>query len=187
MTEPRFKPINDAEMTAEQRRVAEAIVAGPRGEVRGPFLPLLESPELCDRVQRLGEFVRYHNSLPEPLKELAILVTARHWTAQFEWHVHHGLALKAGLAPAICDAIAAGRRPERMSAKETAVYEFCTELLETKQVSDKAFAAVREHFGERGAIDLVGTLGHYGVISMVLNAARVAIPDDAKPLAPIKK
>ena len=117
MTEPRFKPINDAEMTAEQRRVAEAIVAGPRGEVRGPFLPLLESPELCYRVQRLGEFVRYHNSLPEPLKELAILVTARHWTAQFEWHVHHGLALKAGLAPAICDAIAAGRRPERMSAE----------------------------------------------------------------------
>jgi 4-carboxymuconolactone decarboxylase len=97
------------------------------------------------------------------------------------------LALKAGLAPAICDAIRDGKRPERLSADEAAIYDFCTELLATRQVSDKTFAAVRERFGERGVIDLVGTLGHYGVISMVLNTARVAIPKDATPLKPIEK
>jgi 4-carboxymuconolactone decarboxylase len=187
MSEPRFAPLPDSAMTREQRKVAAEIAAGPRGAVGGPFLPLLRSPELADRVQRLGEFVRFRNSLPEPLKELAILVTARHWTAQYEWFAHRRMALEAGLAPAICDAVARGERPANLSPDETAIYDFATELVETKQVTDAAYAAVHDRFGDRGVIDLVGTLGHYGLISMVLNVARVPIPASATPLAPSKR
>lgn len=187
MTGPRFADLALSAMTPEQRQVAGEIASGPRGHIVGPFFPLLRSPQLADRVQRLGAFVRFDNSLPPALKELAILVTARHWTAQFEWWAHRRLALEAGLAPAICDAIAEGKRPSAMSPDETAIYDFATELVETKQVTDATFAAVKDRFGERGVIDLVGTLGHYGIISMVLNVARVAIPADAKPLAPLTR
>jgi len=187
MSEERFKPQTLDEMPPEQRRAAEAIIGGPRGGMRGPFKALLRSPELAEHAQLLGAYVRFRSSLPEPLKELAILITGRHWTAQFEFYAHRKLALEAGLDPAIATAIAEGKRPAALSPAETAVYDFCTELLYTKQVSDTVFAAARECFGERGIIDLIGTVGYYSLVSMTLNVDRYNLPEGEKPpLKPLK-
>lgn len=185
MTE-RFKPLSLDEMTPEQRRMAENVLAGPRKAMSGPFGAFVYSPETGDHAQKLGAQLRFRNSLPEKLKELAILVVARFWTAQFEWYAHHRMALEAGLDPAIGKAIAEGRRPERMSAEETAIYQFCTELLETREVSDATFAGVRDRFGEKGAVDLICTMGYYCLVSMTLNVNRYPLPADATPLQKLK-
>jgi len=179
---PRLPPIPESELSEAQRRVRDGIASGPRGGVRGPFDALLRSPELADRLQKVGAYVRFESSLPAPLSELAILVTARHWGAQYEWWAHRRLAEKAGLAPAIADAIAEGRRPGALQEDEAAVYDFCRELHETKTVSDAAWGAALARFGERGVIDLIGTCGYYGAVSMVLNAARVPLPEGVEPL-----
>jgi len=181
MTEPRFKPLSDAEMTPEQRRLAQAIVAGPRGQLRCPFQALLRAPEMGDLVQRLGEHVRYKNVLPAALKELAILVTARHWTAQYEWYAHRKFAIEAGLSAQQCDAIAAGKRPE-LSAEQAVIYDFASDLLTNRSVSDARFAAVKDRFGERGVVELVGTLGYYSTVAMILNVDRHPLPEGATPL-----
>ena len=178
---PRLPPIPESELSEAQRRVRDGIASGPRGGVRGPFDALLRSPELADRLQKVGAYVRFESSLPAPLSELAILVTARHWGAQYEWWAHRRLAEKAGLAPAIADAIAEGRRPGALQADEAAVYDFCRELHETKNVSDAAWNVALARFGERGVIDLIGTCGYYGAVSMVLNAARVPLPEGVAP------
>jgi len=157
---PRLPPIPESELSEAQRRVRDEIASGPRGGVRGPFDALLRSPELADRLQKVGAYVRFESSLPARLGELAILVTARHWGAQYEWYAHRRLAEQAD---------------------EAAVYDFCRELHETKNVSDAAWDAALEHFGERGVVDLIGTCGYYTVVSMVLNAARVPMPEGVAP------
>jgi 4-carboxymuconolactone decarboxylase len=181
MTE-RFKPLALDEMTPDQRRMAENLLSGPRKGMRGPFSALLYSPEIGDCAQQLGAKVRFHNSLPEKLKELAILLVGRFWTAQFEWYAHRRLALEAGLDAAITDAIADGKRPAKMSDDEAAIYTFCTELLDAREVSDAAFAGVKDRFGERGVVDLICTMGYYGLVSMTLNVNRYPLPADATPL-----
>ena len=187
MNEPRFKPLSAETMTPEQRRVVEGIVSGPRKAVRGPFNALLRSPELADRVQKLGEYVRFNTSIPPRLNELAILLTARRWMAQYEWYAHRQLAMKAGLKDEIAGAIAEGKRPSALQEDETIVYNFCKEVLETGYASDAAFKAVVDKFGERGAVDLIGVIGYYSLVSMVLNVDGVPIPDGGKPpLAPLK-
>ena len=187
MPEQRFKPLSLDEMTPAQRRIAERITAGPRGSLQGPFHPMLRSPALADVWEPVGAYVRFRSMLPEPLKELAILLTARHWTSQFEWWAHRRLALAAGLAEPICDAIAAGQRPPAMSADETAIYEFCTAVLVRHEVGDAAFAAVRDRFGERGVVELIATMGHYCLVSMILNVDRHPIPEGAVPLRPLER
>jgi len=185
MTE-RFKPLSLEEMTPGQRRMAENLLSGPRKGMRGPFSALLYSPEIGDHAQKLGAEVRFQNSLPDPLKELAILVVARFWTAQFEWYAHRRLAIEAGLDAAITDAIAEGKRPARMSADERAVYDFASELLETREVSDATFAAVKDRFGEKGVVDLICTMGYYGLVSMTLNVNRYPLQHDAVPLKKLR-
>jgi 4-carboxymuconolactone decarboxylase len=185
MSGRRFEELTPATMTPEQQRVAAAIEAGPRGAgLRGPFNALLRSPELCDLVQRLGAYVRFRSALPPALNELAICLVGRRWTAQYEFYAHRRLALAAGVAPAVLDAIAAGRRPHGLAADEAAIYDFTTALLESGEVSDAAFAAVHARFGERGVIDLIGTVGYYTLVAMVLNVERVPLPDGEPPLAP---
>lgn len=187
MSTQRFKPLSLDQMTPDQKRVADGIVSGPRGGMRGPFNALLRSPELADRAQKLGEYVRFNTSIPPKLNELAILLTARRWTAQYEWYAHSRLAAKAGLDPQVVAAIAEGRRPDSMQADEAAVYDFCKDILDTGEASDSKFNAVVEKFGERGAIDLIGAMGYYSLVSMVLNVDRVPIPDGEKPpLAALK-
>ena len=177
----RFKPLTYAEMTAEQRAMIEHLLSGERTTTGGPFNVLLRSPEMGDIAQQLGARVRYHSSLPNRLNEMAILITARDWTAQYEWYAHKRLALQAGLNPAIVEAIAARKRPATMATDEQALYEFQMELLRTKQVSDAAFRAAVAALGERGVVDLLCNIGYYHLVSMVLNVDRYPLPADAKP------
>jgi 4-carboxymuconolactone decarboxylase len=187
MSAQRFRPLALEEMTPDQRRIAERITAGPRGSLQGPFQPMLRSPALADVWEPVGAYVRFRSSLPEPLKELAILLTARHWTSQFEWWAHRRLALAAGLAEAVCDAIAAGKRPASLNADETAIYEFCAAMLARHEVSDAEFAAVKDRFGEQGVVELIATMGHYCLVSMVLNVDRHPVPDGTVPLQPLAR
>jgi 4-carboxymuconolactone decarboxylase len=183
----RLPPLAPERMTARQREVAEAIAGGPRGGLRGPFQAWLRSPEVADRFQRVGEYVRFQSSIPPALNELAILVTAREWTAQFEWHAHHALAMKAGLPPAIAEAIARGERPEGMDADQNAIYEFAVELHRDRSVSDATYAAVAGRFGERGVVDLIAACGYYVAVAMTLNVSRVPLPDGVPPpLEPLR-
>ena len=177
----RFKPLTYDEMTPAQKMMVEHLIAGPRGGVNGPFNVLLRSPEIGDLGQEFGASTRFKSSLPQRLYELAILVTARHWTAQYEWQAHHRSALQAGLSAAICDAIAAGRRPAAMQKDEEAVYNFVSELLNTKQVSDTTFAAAKNAFGERGVVDIIAVTGWYSTVSMMLNVDQYPVLDGTQP------
>jgi 4-carboxymuconolactone decarboxylase len=183
MSEPRFTTLTPETMTAEQKRVADAIQAGPRGAgLRGPFNALLRSPELCDLVQRVGAYVRFGSSIPPRLNELAIIMAGRKWTAQYEFYAHRRLAIEAGLKPEIADAVAKNERPAGMAADETMIYDFVTDLLTTGHVSDANYKRVKDAFGERGVVDLVGAVGYYSLVSMTLNVARVPLPDGVAPL-----
>jgi 4-carboxymuconolactone decarboxylase len=141
----------------------------------------LRSPEMGDLAQQFGASTRFSSSIPRKLNELAIILVARHWTSQYEWQAHHRAALQAGLSPAIADAIAQGRRPQGMQKDEEVVYNFCTELLNTKQMSDATFNAAKAAFGERGVVDLVGVMGWYHTVSMLLNIDRYPLPEGSQP------
>jgi 4-carboxymuconolactone decarboxylase len=177
----RFKPLTYDQLAPPQKTMVEHILAGPRGSLSGPYNVLLRSPEMGDLAQQFGASMRYYSSLPPKLNEFAIIITARHWTAQHAWAVHKQTAIEAGLSPAVCDALAAGRRPASMQPDEEAIYNFATELLNMKQVSDATFAAVKEKFGERGVVDLVGVLGYYSFVSMVLNVDRYPVAPGTQP------
>lgn len=184
----RFPQLAPENMTPEQKKVAEGIASGPRKSLGGPFNAWLRSPELGDRLQKVGEYVRFHSSLPPRLNEFAILITAREWTAQYEWFAHYPLAIKGGLDPRVAADLAAGRVPAGMQDDEKIVYRFCTELRRKHQVSDTVFKAAIDTFGEQGVVDLIGISGYYDIVSMTLNVAQVGLPDGEKPpLRPLKK
>jgi 4-carboxymuconolactone decarboxylase len=177
----RFKPLTYDRLTPEQKALVEHLLSSERGSLNGPFNVMLRSPEMGDLAQKLGAQVRFHSSLPNRLNELAILMTARFWNAQYEWSAHRKYAEKAGLSPAVIDSIATGMRPASMKPDEEAVYNFGNELLKTREVSDAALKAVVEKFGERGAVDLTGVMGYYCFVSMMLNIDRYPLPDGEKP------
>jgi 4-carboxymuconolactone decarboxylase len=187
----RLGPLDHETMSAAQRAVADEILAGPRGSqtsrVGGPFEALLCSPGLASRVQRVGEYVRFESSIPPDLTEMAVLLTARRWSAQFEWFVHAKLARSAGLDESIVDAIARGDRPVGLDERSAAVYGFTTELLDVGSVSDDVFQLVSTHFGAEGVVDLIGTVGYYCMISFVLNVDRFPVPDGSQPLKPLPR
>ena len=184
MSEARFPAIAPEKMSDEQKALYDRIASGPRGGVRGPYNALLRAPELCGLSEQIGAYVRYRNSLPNVLKELAILITARHWSAQYEWYAHRKIAEQEGLAAVICDAIAAGEPPQGMSGDEAAVFEFTSQMLKRNGVSDKAFAAMEQKFGERGILDLIYLVGHYSTVAFLLNVDRHPLPQGAAPLPP---
>jgi 4-carboxymuconolactone decarboxylase len=173
---PRYPELRPEQLTEAQTRVYQSIAAGPRGGVRGPFNALLRSPDLADRVQKVGEYLRFNTSLPARLNELAILVNARFWGSKYEWYAHRPLAEKAGLAPSIGEALAQNKRPETMQADETVVYEFCTALHTVHTVDDTLFDRAVAALGERGVMDLIGVSGYYTLVSMVLNVAEIPLP-----------
>jgi 4-carboxymuconolactone decarboxylase len=184
----RFKPLTYDEMTPAQRAMIEHVISGPRGSTDGPFNVQLRSPEMGDLGQQFGAATRFATSVPRKLYELAIIITARHWTSQFEWTAHHRGALQAGISPAVCDAIAVGKRPASMPPDEEAVYNFATELLETKQVSNGTFDAAKKLLGEKGVVDLISVLGWYGTVSMYLNVDRYPLPEGTQAeLKPLQK
>lgn len=177
----RFPKLSHDEMSPIQREVAAEISAGPRGEVRGPFLALIHHPRLARRVQQLGELLRWESKLPPRLLELAVLVTARRWTCQHEWYMHEKLARQAGLGEAIIAAIANGYAPEGMSEEEQAVYAFCRDAHAGGGVGDEPFEAVCSRFGLDGALELLALCGYYSMMAMVLNTAGMPLPDNATP------
>jgi len=182
----RFPPLTYDRMTPEQKALTDHILAGERGTMNGPFNVLLRSPEMGDLAQKFGAYMRFHSSLPRRLNELAIIMTARSWSSQFEWYAHRRYALEAGVSAGIVDAVAAGKRPSGMQPDEEAVYNFCQELLTTRNVSDAAFQAAMAKLGERGVVYLIGVMGYYHLVSMLLNVDRYPLPEGAKPeLKPI--
>jgi 4-carboxymuconolactone decarboxylase len=173
----RFRPLEYPELDAAQRKMVEDILAGPRDALRGPFNVLLRAPEMGNLAQALGAYVRFESSLPPTLREMAIIMTAAYWKSEFEWYAHKNAALSVGLDPAIVDAIAAGERPERMNREQTALHNLCAELLETRRVSDATFEEAMDALGERGVVDVIGTVGYYGLVSLALNLDEYPLPD----------
>jgi 4-carboxymuconolactone decarboxylase len=175
----RMPPIPKEQWTTAQKQAAAEFAAARKQEVFGPFAVMLRSPEVMLRASAMGEHMRYRTVLPPRLNELIILITARHWTQQFEWHVHQPSALKAGLDPQVVRAIAEGMRPEAMSNDEAIVHDFTTELLRTQNVSDPVYAKAVVTFGEHGVIDMIGVAGYYSFLSMMMNTARTPVPADS--------
>ena len=187
----RFKLVPLENLTPEQKVLADAIRSGPRaamkssaaskpGPLGGPFNVWLRSPGMGNIIQSLGAEIRFRSSIPSSLNEMAIPITARKWTSQYEWYAHQKVAMEAGLDPAIAEAIAQRRRPAKLSADEKIVYDFSTELHETQGVSDATYKAAFDRFGERGVVDLIAVNGFYVLVSMCLNVDRTPLPEGEK-------
>jgi 4-carboxymuconolactone decarboxylase len=182
----RLPPLERAAMTEAQRKVADELAAGPRGGVKGPFIPLLRSPELMDRLQKVGEYLRFQSSLEPRISELVMCIVSRQWTQQFEWAVHVPLALKAGVKAGTIESLAQGRRPVDMATDEAIAYDFCTELARNHGISDATYRQTVDQFGERGLMDLLGLVGYFTTVSMVMNVAHTPAPKaDVAPLEPL--
>jgi 4-carboxymuconolactone decarboxylase len=165
-------------MTPEQRAAHDEVVAGVRGRVPAPMRAWIHSPEMAGHAQKLGAFLRYGTSLPPTLSELAILVTARHWTSHYEWYAHKRIGLEAGLDPAIISAIAERREPAFTDAAQKVVYQYSKALHENKAVPKALHDAAVSSLGERGVVELVGILGYYSLVSMTLNAFEIGLPEN---------
>jgi 4-carboxymuconolactone decarboxylase len=159
-------------MNDEQRAAAQALVDGPRKGVYGPFLPLLRSPQLLDRVAKVGEYLRFQSVLDVRVRELATCAVARHTSNQFEWLMHAPLAAKAGVAQSALDALLAGARPKQLARDEEATLDFTRELLTTHGVSDAAYADALACFGEQGVVELASLVGYFAMVCWVMNVAR---------------
>jgi 4-carboxymuconolactone decarboxylase len=178
----RMPPLNPADMNDAQKHAAAAMVAGPRKGVTGPFIALLRSPDLMDRMGRVGEYLRFESAIPTKLNELAMLVVARYVMNQFEWVLHYPLALKAGVSKDTLELLAAGRPPPAAQQDEALVHALVMELLATHFVSDALYGRALERFGERGIVDLVGMVGYFFTVCLVMNTAQTPTPPGDVPL-----
>jgi 4-carboxymuconolactone decarboxylase len=184
----RFPPLKWSQLDEQQKTMMRHVLDGPRTAPNGPFNVMLRAPVMGDFAQELGAQVRFNGSLPAPLREMAILMAARHWTAHYEWNAHKAAALTAGLRPDIVAAIAAGEQPKSMQPNEAVLHRFCSELLETKRVGDDTFAAMKAAFGEKGMTEVIFTLGYYSMVSMLLNVDEYPLPDGVQPeLTPLAR
>src|SRR5882757_883686 len=174
----RMPPLPTGEMTDAQRKAADEMIAGPRKGVKGPFVPLLRSPELMDRLQKVGEYLRFQSSLDPRISELVMLAVSREWTQHFEWFVHVPLGRKAGISEDTISALAEGRRPPGMSEDEALAHDFCVELLRNKGVSETTYRSAVMKLGENGVIDMIGVAGYFTTMSMVMNVAHSPPSDD---------
>lgn len=170
-----------ATLSADQQDAIERISAGPRGKLIAPFVPLMRTPELMTRLQLVGEYLRFDGTLPDHLRELVILLTARHWTQDFEWGHHVPLAREAGLDDRV---IAAIREGEDITGPDDvqAVWRLVGELVDRHAVADATFAAARDVVGEVGVVEMVATAGYYTTLAMTMNVARTPVPDDYERL-----
>ena len=183
----RMPPIPADKMTNDQKKALEDFLAA-RGTPTGPWVALLRSPDVMTRARALSDYLRFKSVLPPRLSEFVILMTARHWTQQYEWNAHYQLAMTGGLKPDVAKAIAEGRRPEHMAEDEEILYNFRMELHRNQSVSDATYARAVSKFGEQGVIDTVSLTGYYVMISMILNTARTPLPEGVTPaLAPFPR
>ncbi|MFZ6692564.1 carboxymuconolactone decarboxylase family protein [Undibacterium sp. SXout20W] len=178
----RLPTIAPDQYNADQKQAAVDFEANRKVPVFGPFEPLMHSPQMMSQARSMGDYLRYKSAIGNTLSELAILITAREWTQDYEWYVHQPIALKNGIKKDIADAIADGRRPQGMSDDEEMVYDFCIELQRNKRVSDASFSRVEKRFGKKGAVDLTGLVAYYTLLAMELNVAEYQLPPDGKKL-----
>ena len=183
----RFTPLKAEELSPPQKAWADMISAPPRNARFGapPYRAYIRNPDLAPKLSNLSDYLRWNTSLSPRLSELAILITARQWTAQYEWFAHYPLALKGGLDPKVADAIAAGKRPDSMKDDEAALYDLATALYRDKKVSDPVYKAALEKFGERGIMDIIGIIGYYDLVSMTLITMQAGPPNDSVPPLPV--
>ena len=179
-------PIPDQALTPQQRAAQAELVSGPRGALAGPFVPLLRSPGLMERAQKLGAYLRFESALPDRIKELAILAVAAHWGQGYEWAFHLPLALKAGVARETAQALAEGRAPEQLTAEDAAALDLVGELQADRTVSEPTYRQAVALFGEAGAVDLAGFAGYYGLLAMVMNMARTPAEEAEIPLRTVE-
>ena len=179
---PRIPLINKPDgLSPEQQRVLATVVSGPRGKIQGPLMAALHNPALAEKWSELGAMLRYTTCLPLRLSELAILVTARAWDAQLEWHIHEKIARESGLEPAIIEAIRIGRRPELADPEAVEIYDFVAELQRTKRISQPVYDKVLARWGVNGCVELTALTGYYSMVAMTLNAHEFVLPDGAEP------
>jgi 4-carboxymuconolactone decarboxylase len=186
----RFAPLTADQLTPEQKAWADSISAPPRNAkfTNPPYRAYIRNPELAPRLTNLTDYLRWKTTLPARLSELAILITARQWTAQYEWFAHYPLAMKAGLDPQVADGIAHGVRPDKMKDDEAALYDLAMALYRDKKVSDIVYKAALDKFGERGIMDIIGIMGYYDITSMTLITMQAGAPNDSvPPLPPLAK
>lgn len=176
----RFAPLTWAQMTPAQQQMTQSVLAGKRGSMQGPYNVLLRSPAIGQLAQQFGAHTRFESSLPLMLNELAILMVARFWTAQFVWWAHRRIAAEAGLAESVIQAIAQGQAPAELQGTAAAVHGFCDELLKTRRVSDERHAALVAWVGEQGVVDLMATMSYYTLVSMCLNVDQYPLPEGAE-------
>ena len=172
----RMPPIPPEKRTEAQAKAAAELKANRGTDPTGPFVPMLRSPEVMLRTMAMGDYLRFKAGLPLRLSELTILIVARDWNQQYEWGTHKAAALKAGLDPSTVDAIANRQRPPKMAADEAVVFDFCTELLRDRSVSDETYARAIAALGEPVTIDMVGVVGYYTFLAMTMNVARTPAP-----------
>jgi 4-carboxymuconolactone decarboxylase len=175
----RFKPLTYAELTPEQRAFADREITKGRKPETGPFNINLRSPEMAELAQPYSDYLRFKSPTPRKYKEIAIMLTSRYWGGQYVWYSHRQQALDAGLSPAFIAAMAAGERPANMSPDEATMYDFCTQLLSTRQVSDTNFNAAKALIGERGIVEIVGLMGQYTGLTMLFVVDRYPVPAGA--------
>jgi 4-carboxymuconolactone decarboxylase len=183
----RFAPLKAEELNPAQKAWADMIAVPPRNAkfTSPPYRAYIRNPDLAPRLSALSDYLRWNTSLPPRLSELAILITARQWTAQYEWFAHYPLALKGGLDPAVLSDIAAGKRPENMKEDEAALYDLVMALYRDKKVTDSVYKAALDKFGERGMMDIIGIVGYYDLVSMTLITMQAGAPNDSVPPLPV--
>src|SRR5262245_40256379 len=183
LAQQRLPTIPPDQYTADQKRAAEEFLAARKVPVFGPFEPMMHSPEVMNMARAMGDYLRYHSAIGNTLSEFVILITAREWSQDYEWYVHYPIALKAGIAKDIADAIADGRRPTEMNADEEIVYDLTTEILKKKRISNSTFQRAEQRFGKKGVVDMVGIAGYYTFLAMQLNMARYQFSGDGARLS----
>ena len=183
MQSPRLPKLSEDSLTADQRALAQSIASGPRGQFKmsGPFAIFLHSPTFGELAQKLGGHLRFKTSVSPRLSEFAILCTAQQWKAQYEWAMHAPMAEKAGVKPETIAAIQAGRAPKKAPKDEMAIYDFVKELYAKKRVSTPTYNRVKKVLGDAGVVELVGILGYYTLVAMMLDAFNVPLPEGATP------
>ncbi len=182
----RFKPLTSEQLSPRQKTMADWVIANV-GTLGGPANVLLRSPVMGEYAEQMYNELRLHSAIPPKLNEFSTMIVARAWTAQFMWYVHSRAAARAGLSTETIDAVAAGKRPASMKPDEEVVYNFCDELLTNKHVSDATWKALVDQFGEKGAVDLMGNLGYFNMVAMMLNVDRYPLPDGVPTqLQPLK-
>ena len=180
--EERLPTIPPARYTEEQKQAAADFESARKVPVFGPFEPLMYSPQVMSQARAMGDYLRYKSAIGNTLSELVILITAREWTQDYEWAVHYPIALQAGIRKEVADDIAAGRRPTAMSPDEETVFDFTSELLRNKQVSDATFERAKSRLGMKGVVDMTGIAGYYTFLAMQLNVAQYPVAMDGQKL-----